>query len=239
MVGGAFYFSGSPRKCSICRVLTTGALDSGFNGVVNGAHVSGNINQPLDIYKIVVQPDGKILIAGGFTAYNNVPFGGLARLTSTGAIDGSFTPPATISSAGACNALLLQPDGKIMVGGSFTSLGSAANGLARFSSTGAFDSSFAVAGGFASGVSDLALLPNGRVVLGGNYGSFQGSTDSGPVWQFVAGLPGLPGTLQLASATYSGTGEQHRRVVSHPHGRQPGRADGGVCDRQWQRDRRR
>jgi len=212
LAGGTFYFSGSPFKAGICRVLSTGALDATFNGVTNGAHYSSSTSSLANVYKIVVQPDGKILIAGDFSAYNGTAnlFGGLARLTSTGAIDSSFTPPTASSYAGgsfpgSCTALLLQPDGRIVVGGTFTTFGSAANYVARFSSTGAFDSAFAAAGGFGNGVNDLELLPNGRVLLGGNFGNFQNASVSGPIWQFFPGLSGLPGTVQFSSTTYSGS----------------------------------
>jgi uncharacterized delta-60 repeat protein/M6 family metalloprotease-like protein len=211
LVGGIFYLSASqPFKSGICRVLTTGALDPAFNGITNGAHGSGSTLTLKYIYKIVVQPDGKILIGGDFTAFNGTTNlrGGVARLTTTGSLDGTFTGPTTISTSGAVKTILFQPDGSMLIGGSFTTLnGTASNHLARISSTGAVDAAFAAAGGFGtsgSTVEDLALLPNGQVLLAGSNDSFQSSSGTGPVWRFFPGLAGSPGTIQFLSATYSG-----------------------------------
>jgi uncharacterized delta-60 repeat protein len=204
LVGGQFYFSGSPFKAGICRVLTTGALDSTFNGITNGAHASTGTGTLKHVYRIVVQPDGKILIGGDFSAFNGTAnlFGGLARLTTTGVLDGTFTPPT--SSDGGVKAMLLQPDGKIVVGGTFTTFGSAASRLARFSGAGAFDAAFSAPGGHGLTVEDLELQPDGRVVLSGNYAVFQGSSSGGPLWRFFSGLSGRPGTIQFSSAGYAG-----------------------------------
>ena len=208
LAGGTFYFAGATFKAGICRMLTTGALDASFNGVTDGAHAAGNTGSLRTVRKMVVQPDGQILIAGNFTAFNNTARGGIARLTSTGSLDGLFVPVAI----GDCRTILLQPDGKILVG--------AGNGgtaptryLTRLTGTGVVDAMFSSAGDFATDVDDLALLPNGRILSGGNYGNFQGSANGSPIWQFVSGLSGLPGTLQLASAIYSGT-ENNSVVLS-------------------------
>ena len=201
LVGGVFFFNGATNKAGICRVLTTGALDPAFSGVVDGATLSGSLNSLQDVYKIVVQPDGQILIAGNFTAFNNTARGGLARLTSIGALDASFAP----TSNGSCNTVLLQPDGRILVGGGFTTFnGNAASHLARLSSAGVFDTALSAPGGPAGNVYDLAQLPDGRVMFGGDPVAFQGSTSNRPVWRFFAGQSGRPGTLQFANSTYSG-----------------------------------
>ena len=203
LVGGEFYFTGGATfKSGLCRVTTTGALDASFSGLAEGAHTAGNTSSLLPVYKVVVQPDGKILAGGNFTGFNNTTQGHLVRLTSTGAIDGSFTS-ATFDDA--VNAIALLPDGKVVVGGKFANYGATASSrLAKLSSAGALDTGFSSAGGFGATVDDLELLPNGRVLLGGNFGQFQGSTNNRPVWQLVPGLGGLPGTVQFASATASG-----------------------------------
>ncbi len=198
LVGGSFYFSGSPSKASLCRVTTAGALDSTFNGVTNGAHLAGSTGSILSVEKISVLGDGTILIAGNFTAYNNTARGSIAKLTATGALDATFTP----TSNGRIGALRVQPDGKILIGGDFTTLnGATANHIGRLTAAGANDTAFLAAGGHGSAVEDFALQPDGRVVFGGNFDSFQGSTNSRPLWRFYAGLTALPGTIQLSAET--------------------------------------
>ncbi|CAN5777511.1 hypothetical protein BH11VER1_BH11VER1_22360 [soil metagenome] len=202
LVGGDFYFSdpdfnGVNYRACICRVSTTGARDPDFNGVVQGADHPSYLPP---IKRIAVQNDGKILIAGDFTFYNGAARGGLARLTSTGALDIPFAP----TSNGACYALLLQPDDKILVGGTFTTFnGSAANRLARVSSTGTLDNAFVAAGGTTGAIGNFALQSDGKVVFCGDFGTFQGQPEA-PVSRFFAGLPGLPGLVQFASETYTG-----------------------------------
>lgn len=209
LVGGSFYFTGPNFKAGICRVTTTGALDAAFNGVVEGAHEVGNTGSLQAVRRIVVQPDGQILITGYFTAFNNTARGGIARLTSTGALDAGFAPMPNIDGnfGESCCALLLQPDGKILVGGDFTSISSVtATRIALLSSSGAVDTAFAAAGGHTATVEDFAMLPDGRVMLAGDYGTFQSSpTGPGPIWRFFSGLASAPGAVQFTAAGYSGT----------------------------------
>jgi uncharacterized delta-60 repeat protein len=201
IVAGSFYFSGGAKfKASICRVTTTGSLDDTFNGVVDGAAVVGNASSIREISTIAVQLDGHILIGGSFTAYNNVSRSSLARLTATGAIDPTFTPTLN----GSCKSLLIQPDGKIVVGGTFTTFnGTSVSNLVRISGAGLVDSGFSAAGGPDVAVNTLAMQADGKIVLGTDYGSFQ--TKTGPLFRMFGGLSGLPGTIQLASASASVT----------------------------------
>ncbi len=201
LIGGSFYFSGSPFKASLCRVTTTGALDSAFSGVTDGAHLAGTPGSIRSVKKIAVQLDGKIVIAGTFTAFNNTARGGLARLTTTGVLDATIVP----TSNGECTALLIQPDGKILIGGSFTTVnGTTANRLARLSSTGVLDAAFVAAGGPSASIQSFALQADGKIIFGGDFGSFQGQPGTRPLWRFFPGLPGLPGTVQFSADTFAG-----------------------------------
>ena len=202
LAGGDFYLNAaSPFKAGLCRLLPTGALDATFSGLGDGAHLSTTFYA---VNKVVVQPDGQLLIAGNFPSFNGTSRGGLARLISTGALDTSFAP--TISASGVCNALLLEPDGKFIVGGAFTAIGGGtATNLARFSSAGAFDAPFAVAGGPTGVIIDLAQQADGKGLFGNlSGGIFQGG-GSISAWRFMTGMGASPGTVQFASTTYSGS----------------------------------
>lgn len=194
LVGGLFYI-GSPFKAGLCRIDTTGAIDSTFNDISEGAHLAANTSSLEHVEQIAIQPDGKILIVGTFTAYNNTSRGGFARLSSTGALDLGFAPQPN----GNCYGLMLLPDSSILIGGAFTSIsGTAATRIARITSAGAVDTAFAAAGGHGGTVMDFALQPDGNVVMAGDFASFQGAP-AGPMWRFVPGLSGLPGVIQFAS----------------------------------------
>ena len=87
------------------------------------------------VFAIAVQPDGKILAGGVFTALT--PNGGatvtrsrIARLETDGRLDQTLIDPDIIGSAVLATAV--QPDGKILIGGNFTTvLGVTRNNIAR------------------------------------------------------------------------------------------------------------
>jgi hypothetical protein len=66
----------------------------------------------------VLQPDGNILVGGAFTLANGAKRNGIARLHVDGTIDLSFNPGSGVN--GSVNAVALQGDGKVLVGGQFT-----------------------------------------------------------------------------------------------------------------------
>lgn len=122
------------------------------------------------VRSIVVQPDGKILVGGSFNTVDSVAISGIARLNADGTLDTTFDPGAGVSGANArVNALLLQPDGKVVVGGFFdTVAGAARAGLARLNADGSIDSGFVYAA--QAGVYCMALQPDGKVLIGGAIG---------------------------------------------------------------------
>ena len=85
---------------------TPSALD-GFDPDVNG-----------NVYVLVAQPDGKLLIGGQFSTVSGFPRNNLARLNADGSLDQGFNPSAN----GPVRALLLQGDSRIVIGGDFTTL---------------------------------------------------------------------------------------------------------------------
>ena len=120
----------------------------------------------LSIYAIVVQPDGKILIGGSFSMILGVPRNGIARLNANGTLDTAFN--ANVSGSSYVLSIVLQADGKILLGGSFDSVG----GQARYcmarveSTTGAADS-------FNPNPNDqvfsIAVQPDGKILTGGYF----------------------------------------------------------------------
>lgn len=196
LVAGAFYFSTGNLRAGLRRLTSTGAFDATFSGLTTGAEDSFDPNFLGSIYAVAVQPDGQILVAGDFSQFNGTARTGLARLTTTGALDAGFAPVLNA----AAYSLLTLPDGRILIGGDFTTIGGAtATRLARLQSTGALDTAFAAAGGHGDSVYDFALQPDGNVILAGAYEFFQGSSFDGPFWRFVPGLSGPPGLIQFSS----------------------------------------
>ena len=194
LVGGEFHLDRAGIiQSGIIRLQPTGGLDPEFNGVTYGFDSTVN--------RIVLQPDGRILAGGTFTTYNRVACGSVARLTPSGGLDVAFGPTLR----GSVQAILLQPDGKILVGGTFYSVnGSWSGNLTRLFASGVRDVAFDEGGGYPGHVYDLALLPTGRVLLGGNPSEFQGSPIQSRFWRLLTDLPGSPGTIQFAHSTIAG-----------------------------------
>ena len=117
IIGGSFTDVNGTNRNGIARVNANGDLDNGFNP---GAGVSGG-----SVVAIALQSDGKVLIGGSFTNVNGTSGNRIARLSADGSLDTNFNPGTGVN--GSVLAITLQPDGKVLIGGSFT----AVNGVVR------------------------------------------------------------------------------------------------------------
>lgn len=164
LVGGGFTDFNGAAINRIVRLSANGALDATFNPGTGA-------NFP--VLSIALQPDGKILIGGSFSTINGTPRNGIARLNTDGSVDATFNPG---TGALGVESIALQPDGKVLIGGSFTSYNSTArNRIARINSDGSLDATFNPGTGVGGIVFFLALQPNGKVLIGGDFTSYNGT----------------------------------------------------------------
>jgi uncharacterized delta-60 repeat protein len=150
---------------------TPGGLDTTFNTGANPGTSIGSVGA------IAVQPDGKILIGGGFTSVRGVEQNNIARLNVDGSLDTSFNTGANNGTNGQVNAIILQPDGKILIGGLFTTTrGVIQNHIARLNADGSLDTSFNTGAniGTNNGVYAVVLQPDGKILIGGLFGEARG-----------------------------------------------------------------
>jgi len=77
-------------------------------------------NGGLYVISIAVQSDGKIVLGGQFTSWNGTAVGRIARLNSDGTLDTAFTTNTGTGAIYSVGTVAVQPDGKILVGGEFT-----------------------------------------------------------------------------------------------------------------------
>jgi uncharacterized delta-60 repeat protein len=134
-----------------------------------------NVNGTVDI--VVAQPDGKILIGGTFTALApnggpSVTRNGIARLNRDGSLDAAFDPNANSSSV---LSMVVQADGKILVGGAFTSIGGQPrNNLARL------DGATGLADSFDPNANDtvrsIAVQADSKILAAGDFTTMGGQT---------------------------------------------------------------
>jgi uncharacterized delta-60 repeat protein len=133
-------------------------------------------------YAVAVQPDGRIVVAG--TTYQNNDYTSedfaIARYTADGKLDDSFGSKGRVTTdfprlAAVASAVLIQPDGKILVAGGafplFVFLGNFK--LARYNADGTLDAGFGNGGivttdfGPGSYAFGLGLQPDGKIVAAG------------------------------------------------------------------------
>ncbi len=118
------HYEGLSCNPHVCRLTADGVLDVMFNS--GGAGVTGSTPE---VSAAALQVDGKILIGGSFTRCNSVDCRGVARLNADGSLDTSFNPTgygASFAVVGVA-AITVQPDGRILIGGDFTTY----NGYSR------------------------------------------------------------------------------------------------------------
>jgi uncharacterized delta-60 repeat protein len=98
----------------VIRLNPDGSLDAGFE-----PHTVPSVNS------FALQADGKILIGGDFTLVDGVAKNRMARLNPDGSLDADFDPNADgpIHSNPSVYSIAVQPDGKILMGGGFTTVG--------------------------------------------------------------------------------------------------------------------
>ncbi len=159
LISGQFIYVNDMAINRIARLHTDGTLDRGFDP-------GSGLNWPA--IAMALQPDGKVLIGGGFTSVNATAMNRISRLMSDGTLDRAFDPGSGADAT--VRSIALQPDGKVLIGGSFTTVnGTTIGRIARLHSDGSLDASFIprvdISEGVLTSVSSLALQPDGRVLI--------------------------------------------------------------------------
>lgn len=137
-----------------------------------------------EVLAIAIQPDGKVVIGGRFAEVNGVPRFNIARLNPDGTLDKDFASNMATGINGTVQALAIQPEGGIIVGGLFTQAGrSEIMNIARYNADGTVDTTFGQGGGGELGANGavyaLATQPDGKVVVGGNFSTIFGQPRRG------------------------------------------------------------
>lgn len=123
---------------------------------------------------LALQPDGKLLIGGNFLTVNGIRRRGIARLNADGTLDRTFDPG--IGANGVVHAIVVQPDGKILIGGDFSQINNnRRRGIARLNLDGSLDTGFDSGSGVEGSVWELVLQPDGSVIIAGDFRSVAGS----------------------------------------------------------------
>ncbi len=175
VVGGGFTTLGGQTRVRLGRLTADGSLDTSFSPQASAT-----------VYSLAVQPDGKILVGGDFTSLAGYSRTAIGRLNTNGTLDTAFTmtvttPPVGYSQTVRVQAILVQPDGKLVVGGRTTltpPVGPTITTgfISRLNTNGTTDMSFITTSGVNGPVTSLAFQADGRILAGGLFTTLRGQT---------------------------------------------------------------
>jgi uncharacterized delta-60 repeat protein len=160
IVFGRFQIVNNVPKLGVARLNANGTLDNTFN------YTSTEL---ATFTSVVVQPDGKILLAGT-PQFNGAK---IIRLNTDGSIDGTFLTTLTGAQLSNATVYAVQPDGKVL--GSTLGVGPLFfyATLFRLNANGSYDNTFTQMGFDGrvpkSFLRDLVLLPSGKILIGGSH----------------------------------------------------------------------
>jgi uncharacterized delta-60 repeat protein/uncharacterized repeat protein (TIGR01451 family) len=176
VIGGAFAnYNGNPAN-GVARVMPSGTADPNFN---LGLGVTGS---NAAVHAIAITANNQILVGGDFTSFDNQPHNHLVQLNVDGTLDTNFAAFDGVSSDinGSVRAIVVQPDGRILIGGLFTTVnGSNFNYIARLNSDGTTDTNFDIGVGCNNNVEALALDSQLNILVGGSFTQASGVTRNG------------------------------------------------------------
>jgi uncharacterized delta-60 repeat protein len=192
LIGGVFSELSGTSRTNLARLNPDGSVDTTFAVSLNRSSSDSPVKA------ILIEPGGKIVIGGAFHIVNGVARPGLARLDSDGSLDPDSDVSEAVRRALIDYDVLLQPDGKLLVGSSCTT---------RLNADGSTDASFLPCDGqhLELDVRPLAVRSDGKILV--------------QTWQSPLpplGGSGLPGLMLL-----NPDGSMHQRYpfpgVNFPH----------------------
>lgn len=193
-VGNFDYINGvvSPR---IARLNSDGTLDSGFQSLIAFGNPPGS---ETFISSVAIQPDGRLVIVGSLLIQGgSIERKFVYRLNADGSVDPAFTSPTMNSNPW---SVALQADGKIVIGGFFTTINSTSRvRIARLNGDGSLDTTFNPGTGASSSVLSVNVMANGQIMATGNFSTINGTPRGG------VALFNPEGTLDATFAPAAGT----------------------------------
>lgn len=165
-VGGSTVLYNSVYVNGLMRITTDGTLDPTFTLNNNTAPSNNAV-----IRAIATQTNNKIIVGGEFVNYFGVSRSRIVRLNEDGTLDATFNNTGT-GFNDAVYAIKIQSDGKILVGGNFTSYnGINRQRLARLNSDGSLDTSFVLNTNFTINniVRAITIQSDQKVIIGGDF----------------------------------------------------------------------
>lgn len=165
VIGGNFTFIGNTRSTRLARLNDNGSLDTAFTTAM-GTGPDGIVDA------LAVQDDGKVVVGGRFFNFNGTTRRHIARLNADGSLDTTFNPgtgPNNIQII----SIIIQPDGKMLLCGDFTSFAGVPRvGLVRLNADGTVDTGFDTGVGATGPTYGTLVQPDGKIILYGGFNLF-------------------------------------------------------------------
>jgi uncharacterized delta-60 repeat protein len=216
VIAGNFSFFDGHGAPGLVRLKADGSYDNTFT--------PATAPFPSEVYGLFVQSNDQVIVFGSFVSFNGVDCSSIVRLDNSGGVDSGFATAQfrDYTDFGTIRAVAQQPNGKLMVGGSFHSLGGVvANNVARLETTGATDAGFdaAAAGPSASYVMAILVHPSdGRNFVGGYFSSYGGAVRNNLAWVSSDGslgntFNGLGGAVDAFPQIYALATQSDGKIV--------------------------
>ncbi|HEY0707393.1 MAG TPA: delta-60 repeat domain-containing protein, partial [Polyangia bacterium] len=155
--------SGAPTDSATKNDTPAGTDTASMTGDLDPTFMVGRAGG--GVHTIALQPDGKLIVGGEFTNWNGVERHRIVRLNADGTVDTTFVSAQAVTNNHVV-ASVLQPDGKLVIGGNFNSAGMVRIG--RLNPDGSRDTTFNMGGAGAEGsVSVMLRQPDGKILVGG------------------------------------------------------------------------
>lgn len=155
----------------IIRLNSNGTTDNTF---VIGTGFSGVRSfDDANVYALALQTDGKVIAGGDFVSYNGTLSKKIIRLNANGSIDATFNIGTGFGDTDEVRVITLLPDGKLLVGGNLSTYnGTTINHIIRLNANGTRDNTFNIGTGFNNPIRDIQLQADGKILVGGDFTSF-------------------------------------------------------------------
>ncbi len=164
IIAGSFSTVDGLVRHNIARLNSDGQVDAGFDP---GDGPDGAVRA------VALRSDGSIMIGGDFRTCDGQIRLAIARLDSGGKLDTGFTP--VIGVTGNVRSIAVQPDGNTIIAGDFSQYDGAPKGnITRLDSFGDADPGFDGGAGADKPVSAISLQPDGKMLIGGEFKSYDG-----------------------------------------------------------------
>jgi uncharacterized delta-60 repeat protein len=167
-VGGTFTTFNGETNNRLIRLQSNGSKDTGFN-------TGTGFDSTVVAWGKSVQSDKKVIVGHNFSTYNGTSSLRLARINTNGSYDSTFNVGAGFNATTPSNSL--QSDGKVIVGGAFTTYNNiSAPRIVRLNTNGSIDTGFVYGTGFNGTTENIAVDSSNRIIAVGGFSSYNGTS---------------------------------------------------------------